>query len=76
MIRVLQSNLSRCKAAIDFHEKVIIENIINLIVISELNKKRVEEVLWSVDSNKDIMIRTSGRDVAIKEQNSRKGYLD
>ncbi|KAJ3639073.1 hypothetical protein Zmor_004372 [Zophobas morio] len=58
---VLQTNVQRKGVAMDVMWKTVQEEGVNVLVVSEPNKKRVKGVEWMTDVREDVAVRVCGR---------------
>lgn len=75
IMKVLQSNLGRGRGAMHLLNKIVEENKVDLVIISEPNKKLVSTGLWYTDANGDAAIRVYSERIKVINYGSEgKGY--
>lgn len=75
MIRVLQGNMNRCRAAMELLEQTILDNKVDLVIIAEPNKNMAKRGRWISDSESDVAVRTCGRRAKIRQTGTGEGFV-
>lgn len=68
MIKVLQVNTNRSKAALDLLEHMTTEQRVDVILVAEPNKKMVKEKGWLIDKRGDTSIKIVNKTIKVKKK--------
>ncbi|KAK9729591.1 hypothetical protein QE152_g15874 [Popillia japonica] len=74
-IKILQVNLGRSRIAHDLLYAIACENNIDIVVISEPNKKISERYNFIMDNKKDVAIYLRNKNVGIRSHTAGNGYI-
>lgn len=74
-MKVLQTNLNRQKSAHDMAYLIAARETADIIVVSEPNRKIVQDTKWITDKNMDVAVYFQNRNLAVKSVNRECGFV-
>lgn len=75
IVRILQGNIDRGRAAMDLMNKMAEEQKADIIIMAEPNKKRIQQVEWLVDNRVDVAIEVRNSNIKIIQKGAGDGFV-
>jgi hypothetical protein len=75
MISFLQVNLERSPGAHDLAQATIENNLVDIIIASEPNKKYLDNGGWFMDKKRDAALKVYNKKVKVYEAGSGEGFV-
>ncbi|XP_045463892.1 uncharacterized protein LOC123673452 [Harmonia axyridis] len=75
MATILQTNLGRCKAAHDMAQAAAMSEKIDILVVSEPNKKITAKEGWFVNDARDIAVKITNRKLVLEKVKREKNFI-
>ncbi|KAG5880287.1 hypothetical protein JTB14_020033 [Gonioctena quinquepunctata] len=74
-LKIIQANLNRSRAAHDLASAIVAEKNVDLLIVSEPNKKLIESQAWLKDERGDVAALFLNKSVEVNKVSRKRGFL-